>query len=291
MDKISVSLAWVDRYSPPWSSESHKFKTNSGEEIKYIFSAGVSYLPTKGLYAELSITHSKDYMNRVFGKLGYTKDTYFATIDSNYQVYAYAKGGSLWDKDLKPNTHNNWPYVLGKKISHQHVISINAKWKNHLTSKLEFITTNIDRPQKTNDHAVEFIPRATHGYGTSQGRIDYWWDAVSDFNKDGEKASCISLTYDIKQFNLNGLSIGASYIYAFDISGWDTQGKKDSLGKEYGYNLDLSYTLPKKVIKTLTTKIHYTSLKATGNGDLWKRYGLYNVDDIKFMLIYTLDKF
>jgi hypothetical protein len=291
MDKLSINLAWVDRYSPPWSSESHRFKTKSGAEIKYIFSAGISYLPAEGIYTEFNVTHSKDYMNRIFGKLGYIKNTYFAVIDSNYQVYAYTKGGSLWEKDLKPNTHDGWPYVLGKKISHQHVISINMKWENSFTSKFEFITTNIDRPDETNDHAVEFIPRATYGYGTSQGRIDYWWDAVSDFNKDGEKASYLSLTYDMTQLNLNGLSVGVTYIYAFGISGWDPQGKKDSLGKEYGYNLDLSYTLPKRILANLTTKIHYTSLKASGSGDLWKRYGLYNVDDIKFMLIYTLDKF
>ncbi len=61
-----------------------------------------------------------------------------------------------------------------------------------------------------------FLQRMTPTYASSNGRLDIWWDNRSDFNANGEKAIFFGAMYDLKNWNLPGFAIGASYVYAWD---------------------------------------------------------------------------
>ncbi|MBF3299612.1 ChiP family protein, partial [Leptospira borgpetersenii serovar Ballum] len=62
-----------------------------------------------------------------------------------------------------------------------------------------------------------FLQRMTPTYASSNGRLDIWWDNRSDFNADGEKAVFFGAMYDLKNWNLPGFALGASYAYAWDV--------------------------------------------------------------------------
>ncbi len=59
-----------------------------------------------------------------------------------------------------------------------------------------------------------FLQRMTPTYASSNGRLDIWWDNRSDFNANGEKAVFFGAMYDLKNWNLPGWAVGASYVYA-----------------------------------------------------------------------------
>lgn len=61
-----------------------------------------------------------------------------------------------------------------------------------------------------------FLQRMTPTYASSNGRLDIWWDNRSDFNANGEKAVFFGAMYDLKNWNLPGWAVGASYVYARD---------------------------------------------------------------------------
>ncbi|MDA0629207.1 OprD family outer membrane porin, partial [Acinetobacter baumannii] len=93
-----------------------------------------------------------------------------------------------------------------------------------------------------------FLQRMTPTYASSNGRLDVWWDNRSDFNADGEKAVFFGAMYDLKNLNLPGWQVGASYVYAWDakpaeMATPDAYYDPNYRLKESAYSLDAVYTL------------------------------------------------
>jgi len=108
-----------------------------------------------------------------------------------------------------------------------------------------------------------FLQRMTPTYASSNGRLDIWWDNRSDFNADDEKAVFFGAMYDLKNWNLPGFALGASYVYAWDAKPSTlptTDGYYDPNYrlKESAYSLDAVYTLQDGRAKGTMFKLHFT---------------------------------
>ena len=68
----------------------------------------------------------------------------------------------------------------------------------------------------------------TPTYASSNGRLDICWDNRSDFDANGEKAVFFGAMYDLKNWNLPGFAIGASYVYAWDAKPATWQSNPDA---------------------------------------------------------------
>ncbi|EOM9698761.1 chitoporin, partial [Escherichia coli] len=109
-----------------------------------------------------------------------------------------------------------------------------------------------------------FLQRMTPTYASSNGRLDIWWDNRSDFNANGEKAVFFGAMYDLKNWNLPGFAIGASYVYAWDAkpatwqSNPDAYYDKNRTIEESAYSLDAVYTIQDGRAKGTMFKLHFT---------------------------------
>ena len=88
---------------------------------------------------------------------------------ADYQYYYYKVNGE--DFSGRKETY-------GK----QNALSIRLKTSYGFSNRFEIFQTKAT----SWFNVAEYVPRLTPGYGSSQGRVDYWFDAASiDFNKDG----------------------------------------------------------------------------------------------------------
>ena len=138
-----------------------------------------------------------------------------------------------------------------------------------------------------------FLQRMTPTYASSNGRLDIWWDNRSDFNADGEKAVFFGAMYDLKNWNLPGWAVGASYAYAWDakpadMATPDAYYDPNYRLKESSYSLDAIYTLQEGRAKGTMFKLHFTQYDnhsdipsyAGGYGNIFQ-----DERDLKFMVI------
>ena len=86
----------------------------------------------------------------------------------------------------------------------------------------------------------------TPTYASSNGRLDVWWDNRSDFNANGEKAVYAGVMYDLSNWNLPGMAVGGSYVYARDAKPSTNPIYDQSQRlKESARSLDAMYTIRK----------------------------------------------
>ena len=139
-----------------------------------------------------------------------------------------------------------------------------------------------------------FLQRMTPTYASSNGRLDIWWDNRSDFNANGEKAVFFGAMYDLKNWNLPGWAVGASYVYAWDAkpSTWqinpDAYYDKNRTIEESSYSLDAVYTLQEGRAKGTMFKLHFTQYDNHSDIPSWGGgYGNIFQDerDVKFIVI------
>lgn len=139
-----------------------------------------------------------------------------------------------------------------------------------------------------------FLQRMTPTYASSNGRLDIWWDNRSDFNANGEKAVFFGAMYDLKNWNLPGFAIGASYVYAWDAkpatwqSNPDAYYDKNRTIEESAYSLDAVYTIQDGRAKGTMFKLHFTEYDNHSDIPSWGGgYGNIFQDerDVKFMVI------
>ena len=89
-----------------------------------------------------------------------------------------------------------------------------------------------------------FLQRMTPTYASSNGRLDVWWDNRSDFNANGEKAVYAGVMYDLSNWNLPGMAVGGSYVYARDAKPSTNPIYDQSQRlKESARSLDAMYTI------------------------------------------------
>ncbi|WP_141736114.1 OprD family outer membrane porin [Oligoflexus tunisiensis] len=275
---LSFNYAWADAYRTPWATEYGYFQDPGGDRIKEMQTAGLKYQLEGGLYVEGAAGLATGWQKRHFGKLGWKGKVGSSDFSANYQHYRFRVMGADF---------------IGRKDSfgEQNVVSMQLSTPESWTFTLEYVGTQVNFWCAV----PEFVPRMSAGYGNSQGRLDYWWNAVSDFNKDGERALNLGIKPPAVKWNLLSIHTGVNVIQAGHISGFNANHERtDREGYERGYNLDLSFSFADGPLKSLSTAVHYTHLKSGGTdldpndpGSLYARYGLYSTDDLKVMLVYS----
>jgi hypothetical protein len=134
-----------------------------------------------------------------------------------------------------------------------------------------------------------FLQRMTPTYASSNGRLDIWWDNRSDFNANGEKAVYGGVMYDLSKWDIPGMSVGASYVYA-----WDAKPSTNPIYdqsqrlRESAYSLDAAYTLQDGRAKGTLFKLHFTQYDNNSDLPSWSGgYGNIFQDerDVKFIVI------
>lgn len=274
---LTMTYAWSDQYRTPWATEFGSYFGAGGERIDYLHSGSLRYQLESGFFAEAAVGQSYDWQDRYFGKIGYQDQKLIA----NYQYYNYKITGL--DFAGRENTYGR-----------QDVVSLSYLTPYFFTVTGEYVWTRAS----SWFNVPEFVPRMTAGYGNSQGRLDYWWNAVSDFNKHDERALNIGIRQEVFKMGNDsyGFFTGANLIYADNIAGWNSaRAKTDNDGYERGYNLDFGFSVLKGAFQNASFNVHYTHLKAGGKDinpavateTLFNRYGLFTTDDLKVMLLYT----
>ena len=165
-----------------------------------------------------------------------------------------------------------------------------------LTTSYQFYGTRdkVSNWVKADGQQGYFLQRMTPTYASSNGRLDIWWDNRSDFNANGEKAVFFGAMYDLKNWNLPGFAIGASYVYAWDAkpatwqSNPDAYYDKNRTIEESAYSLDAVYTIQDGRAKGTMFKLHFTEYDNHSDIPSWGGgYGNIFQDerDVKFMVI------
>lgn len=253
---LSASYMWSDRYKAPWYTNLYKFYSQNmndsvrAKHISFLHSLGLKYDFKNNLVVEAAFGQAHDYMNQYFFKTAYALPIAEQNLNMSYQFYG-AKNYGTSDAQ-KAYDGMAWLQAL----------AFNYKLGN-FDFRLE--GTNV----KAEGQQGFFLQRMTPQWASSNGRLDIWWNARSDFNANGEKSVFFGTTYDLSSLLLPGLSVGASYVY-----GWDAKPSSLALDpnrkiKESAWNLDLGYTFQSGQLKGTTAGIHYTNYNNRSNIPSW----------------------
>ncbi|WP_305856377.1 OprD family outer membrane porin [Balneatrix alpica] len=275
---LDLAYGWANEFREPWARDYHKFTAGS-KEIDYVHSFGAKYSLDNGFYVEGGFGQSKDFMNRYMAKVGHSFQIDDQTkLDINGQYYAGKKGGDLWESSgAKPWEGTGHQEVLSAALNH-------GPW----TFSAEYIQTTA---KADNGGVGVFIPRmlGDGSYGKVGGRLDYWWNSISDWAYDGERAYNLGVKYDFASLGYPGLTAGTNLMKGSNITYRNADGSVASKdGKEWALNLDLGYTLQDGPLKGLGINAHYTNYNivspSAGDSGIWP-----NKDrrDLKVMMSYS----
>ncbi|MCE2571572.1 hypothetical protein [Motilimonas eburnea] len=125
-------------------------------------------------------------------------------------------------------------------------------------------------------NGAEFAPRTVGGYGSNNGTWGQWWDALSDWNQDGQVAwsNRASTSFADGWF---------AYVGVIVANGSDT-GESNSPAiqwdNEWAVNGTIGYSVPRGALKGATIRLHATHLERDldANAD-------YKRDDVRFQII------
>lgn len=272
--KLSFSYMWSDRYKAPWYENMYNFRKADGSTgIRYLHSLGLKYDFTNKFVIEAAFGQAAEYMDQYFAKAS----------------YAFPVAGN----DLR----TSWQFYGAKDKEHGGADNVNdvyegLAWLQAVT--LGYTTGPFDfRLEgtwvKANGNQGFLLQRMTPGYASSNGRLDVWWDARSDWNANGEKALFAGVVYDLARWQLPGWGVGASYAYGWDAkpSSHPTYYQSTRL-KESAWNLDLLYTIQDGAAKGTLFKLHYTQYDNHSNIPSYGG-GFNNIfqdeKDVKFIII------
>jgi hypothetical protein len=150
------------------------------------------------LVLEAAFGQAQGYIDQYFAKASYKFDIAGSPLSTSYQFYGtrdkVSNGGV---NDIYDGTAWLQALTFGYKVG-QVDLRLEGTWV------------------KAEGQQGYFLQRMTPTYASSNGRLDIWWDNRSDFNADGEKAVFFGAMYDLKNWNLPGWAVGASYAYAWD---------------------------------------------------------------------------
>ncbi|MEX9611304.1 OprD family outer membrane porin [Providencia manganoxydans] len=272
--KFNISYMWTDEYKAPWYTTMYDFRMADGSTpIDYLHSLGVKYDAKNKLVLEAAVGEAPDYMEQYFGKLSYAFPLAERDLRVSYQFYgANDKDNSGGVNDV----YDGFAWLQAFTLGYTY---------DSFDFRLE--GTMIHSPGRMG----YFLQRLTNHYGSSNGRLDIWWDGRSDFNADGEKALFAGVTYDLTNWDLAGWKVGTSYIH-----GWDAKPNTNITSSvdpnkrltESAWNFDIMYTIQSGKAKDTTFKLHYTRYDNHSNIPSWGG-GYNNVfqdeKDIKFAVI------
>lgn len=272
--KVSLSYMWSDRYKAPWYENMYKFRQADGRTgVDYLHSLGFKIEFTPRFMVEGAFGQAEGYMDQYFAKGSYRFPVLGNDLQTSYQFY-----GSR-DKE-----HGG--------IANANDVYEGMAWLQAIT--LGYVAGPFDfRLEgtwvKANGNQGYFLPRMTPTYASSNGRLDVWWDARSDWNANGEKALFAGVMYDLVGWGLAGWGVGASYAYGWDAKPSSSpQFDQQTRLKESAWNMDLLYTVQEGRAKGTLFKLHYTQYDNHTNIPSWGGgYGNIFQDekDVKFIVM------
>ncbi len=270
--ELSFSYMWADQYKAPWHTEMDDFRRNDRKTgVAYLHSFGAKYDFKNDLVLEAAVGQAEGYVNQYFAKGSYKFDVAGNPLKTSYQFYGTEDRVSKND----PNSIYDgmaWlqALTLGYNVG-QFDFRLEGTWV------------------KAEGNQGYFLQRMTPTYASSNGRLDVWWDNRSDFNANGEKAIYAGVMYDLSKWDMPGLAVGGSYVYA-----WDAKPSTNPIYdqnqrlKESAWSLDAMYVIQDGRAKGTTFKLHYTQYDNHSNIPSWSGgYGNIFQDekDVKFMVI------
>lgn len=268
---LSLSYFHADRYKAPWYQSFYEFRQADGETIDYLHSLGARYDVTDELAIEAAFGQAQGYMDQGFGKVSYATQLNDSPLRLSYQTYA---ARDRHDDDSANDVYDGtaWQQVLTA-----HYDQGAFDWR------LEFSWVHAPGSQGY------FLPRMTTPYASSNGRLDIWWDARSDWNHDGEKSLYAGVTYDLEGWSLPGWSLGVAHAYGWDArpySGFEDPGRRFS---ESAWNFDVHYKVQNGWAEGTRFQLHYTRYDNRTDYASWGDGGFKNAfqdeHDIKFTVV------
>lgn len=202
---LSSSYLWSDKYKAPWYTEMCEFRAADNKtKIDYVQSIGMRYDVKNKLVLEASWAQAADFMDQYFSKVSYRFPVAGNDLRISYQFYG-AKD-QVGDNSLAAYGSVNDEYD-------------GLAWLQGITLGYTLDTFDFRleaQTVKAEGNQGFFLQRITPAYASSNGRLDIWWDAASDFDANGETSVFAGVVYDLKNYQLPGWAIGAGYAYGWN---------------------------------------------------------------------------
>lgn len=272
--ELSFSWMWSDKYKAPWYRDLYDFReADSKTPVRYLHSFGMKYDFKNNLVLEGAFGQAADYMDQYFAKASWSATPGGNAFNTSYQFYgAHDKvsGGAANPRDVYDGLAWLQAITLGYNVGPVD-LRLEGTWV------------------KAEGNQGFFLQRMTPGYASSNGRLDIWWDARSDWNANNEKAIFAGAMLDLAPWQLAGWKVGTSYVW-----GWDARPAalpavdQHQRLKESAWNLDLIYQIQQGRAKDTQFRLHYTRYDNHNNLPSYSGgYGNIFQDekDIKFMVI------
>lgn len=267
---LAFSYMWADRYKAPWYKNVYDFRqADMKTGINYLHSIGASYDFKNGVVFETAYGQAKNYMHQYFAKGSYQSNLFGNSFNTSYQFYG-AK-----DK------------VTGGGVND---VYEGLAWLQALTFGYETGPFNWRLEGswvRARGNQGYFLQRMTPSWGSSNGRLDIWWNARSDWNADGEKSVFVGVDYDLKGWDLQGWKVGTSYVYGWGARPNKLADNQNARLIESAVNFDASYTIQTGKGKGSSFALHYTIYDNHSDTPSWGG-GFNNVfqdeKDLKFII-------
>ncbi len=253
------------------------YQNDKTTKVDYLHSIGAKYDFKNNFVLEAAFGQAEGYIDQYFAKASYKFDIAGSPLTTSYQFYGTRdKVDDRSVNDLYDGTAWLQALTFGYRAADVVDLRLEGTWV------------------KADGQQGYFLQRMTPTYASSNGRLDIWWDNRSDFNANGEKAVFFGAMYDLKNWNLPGFAIGASYVYAWDAkpatwqSNPDAYYDKNRTIEESAYSLDAVYTIQDGRAKGTMFKLHFTEYDNHSDIPSWGGgYGNIFQDerDVKFMVI------
>ena len=270
---LSFSYMWTNKYKAPWHIEMDDFRQNDKKTgVSYLHSLGAKYDFKNDLVLEAAFGQAQGYVNQYFTKASYKFDLVGNPLTTSYQFYGTED--RISDKNDPNSIYDGLAWLQALTFGYT---TGQFNWRLEGTMV------------KAEGNQGYFLQRMTPTYASSNGRLDVWWDNRSDFNANGEKAVNAGVMYDLSNWNLPGMAVGGSYVYAWDAKpSTNPMYDQSQRLKESAWSLDALYTIQEGRAKGTLLKLHYTQYDNHTNIPSWGGgYGNIFQDekDVKFMVI------
>lgn len=270
---LSFSYMWTNKYKAPWHIEMDDFRQNDRKtDVSYLHSLGAKYDFKNDLVLEAAFGQAQGYVNQYFTKASYKFDLAGNPMTTSYQFYGAED--RIGDNSDPNSIYDGLAWLQALTFGYT---TGQFNWRLEGTMV------------KAEGNQGFFLQRMTPTYASSNGRLDIWWDNRSDFNANGEKAVFGGVMYDLSNWNLPGMAVGASYVYA-----WDAKPSTNPIYdqsqrlRESAYSLDAMYTMQDGRAKGTLFKLHFTQYDNHSDIPSWGGgYGNIFQDekDVKFIVI------
>lgn len=271
---LDISYIWSDRYKAPWYRNLYKFRKADGTTgIPWLHAVGARVDFKNKLILEGSWGQAANYMDQFFAKASWSMPLAGNDLLTSYQFYGAhdrESGGAANNNDV----YDGLAWLQALTFGYNH---------GPFDFRLEGTWVKAEGNQGF------FLQRMTPSYASSNGRLDIWWDARSDWNANGEKAIFAGVMYDLAAWDLAGWTVGTSYVWGWDAKPssnpqWDQRQRI----RESAWNLDLLYTVQQGRAKDTLFKLHFTRYDnhsdlpsfSGGFGNLFQ-----DEKDVKFIVI------